>query len=117
MPRFLADENFDNTLLKGVRKRKPDIDIARVQDVGLLRAEDPVVLAWAARNGRLLLSQDVNTMVGYAYERVAAGLPMPGLFVAPEAVLRGEIIESILLIAECSVDGEWEGRVEYLPLK
>ena len=25
-------------------------------------------------------------------------------------------IEDILLIAECSLDGEWEGQVRYLPL-
>ena len=29
----------------------------------------------------------------------------------------GEIIEDILLIAEYSLDGEWEGQVRYLPLR
>jgi hypothetical protein len=25
--------------------------------------------------------------------------------------------EDILLIAECSIDGEWEGQIHYLPLQ
>jgi hypothetical protein len=29
----------------------------------------------------------------------------------------GQAIEDIILIAECSVEGEWEGQVRYLPLR
>jgi hypothetical protein len=32
----LADENFDNTIVRGLLRRNPNIDIVRVQDVGLL---------------------------------------------------------------------------------
>jgi hypothetical protein len=117
VPRFLADENFDNDILRGVRKVKPDIDVTRIQDSGLLQAEDPFILDWAARQGCLLMTHDVRTMVGFAYERVAAGLPMPGLFIAPKDIALGEIIDSIVLLAECSLEGEWEGQVVYLPLK
>ena len=33
--RFLADENFDNTIVRGLLRRKLEIDLVRVQDVGL----------------------------------------------------------------------------------
>jgi hypothetical protein len=33
--RFLVDEDFDNDILRGVLRRKPNLDIVRVQDVGL----------------------------------------------------------------------------------
>ena len=57
-------------------------------------------------------------MIGFAYERVAAGLSMPGLFIIKEVIASfGEVIQSLLLIAECSDAGEWEGQVTYLPLK
>ena len=48
-------------------------------DVGLRGAGDPDVLAWAGRRaGRIVAAHDVTTLSGFAFERVAAGLPMPG---------------------------------------
>lgn len=104
-----ADENFNNAILRGVLRRKPDLDIIRIQDVGLSGADDPTVLAWAAEENRVLLTHDVATITHYAYERVKAGLSMPGVFEVPYGFSVGEIIEDILLIAEYSLDGEWEG--------
>lgn len=112
-----ADENFNNAILRGVLRRKPDLDIVRIQDVGLSGADDPTILAWAAKENRVLLTHDVATITHYAYERVKAGLPMPGVFEVPYGFSVGEIIEDILLIAEYSLDGEWEGQVRYLPLR
>jgi predicted nuclease of predicted toxin-antitoxin system len=53
MLKLLADENFDNTILRGLR-RQPDIDIICVQDTELYGANDPTVLAWAAQENRML---------------------------------------------------------------
>lgn len=47
-----ADENFNNDIIRGLLRRKPDLDIVRVQDVGLSGADDPTVLEWAAQEGR-----------------------------------------------------------------
>jgi len=33
MLKLLADENFDNNIVRGLRRRNPNIDIVRVQDV------------------------------------------------------------------------------------
>jgi hypothetical protein len=76
---FLADENFDGDIIAGVRPQCPEIDIVQVQDLRLTRADNPAILAWAADAGRLLLTHDVATITGDAYERAGAGLPMPGL--------------------------------------
>lgn len=43
--RFLADEDFDNTVIRGVLRRQATIDIVRAQDVGLTGQHDTVVLA------------------------------------------------------------------------
>jgi hypothetical protein len=117
MLRLAADENFNNAIVRGLLRRKPDLDIIRVQDVGLSGAEDPVVLEWAAKEGRVLLTQDVTTITHHAYERVKAGKSMPGVFEVSCAVPIGTAIEDILLLAECSFEGEWEGQVRYLPLR
>lgn len=76
--RFAADENFNGKVLDHLRLRLPDMDIVRVQDTVMYQSSDPDVLAWAANEGRILLTHDVQTLVNDAYNRVKVGLPMPG---------------------------------------
>ncbi len=117
MVRFLADENFNNQIVRGVLRQNCNVDIVRVQDMGLSGADDPTVLEWAAQQGRVVLTHDVATMITFAYKRIEAGLSMPGLFEVSRRVSIGLAIEEIMLIAECSIEGEWEGQVRFLPLK
>lgn len=117
MLRLAADENFNNDIVRGVRRRNPVIDIVRVQDVGLSGIEDPEILEWTAQSGRILLTHDVATMTRYAFDRVREGKPMPGIFEIGRHVPIGVVIDEILLIAACSLDGEWDGQVRYLPLQ
>ena len=42
---------------------------------------------------------------------------MPGVFEVSRAVSVGVVIEDLLLLAECSLDSEWEGQVRCLPLR
>ncbi len=116
MLKLATDENFNNDILRGILRRNPDLDILRIQDVGLSGADDPTVLEWAAQEGRILLTHDVQTITRYAYERVEANQAMPGVFEVGRSVPVGIAIEDILLLAECSLEGEWEGQVRYLPL-
>ena len=81
MLRLLADENLDNDIVRGVLRRRPGLEIPRVQDAGLSEVEDAAVLAWAAQEGRILITHDVTTMTRFAIERIDSGEPMPGLFV------------------------------------
>ena len=76
MLKLLADENFDNNIVRGLRRRNSNIDIVRVQDVGLSGEDDPTVLQWAAQEKRVLLTHDVSTITRYAYQRLAQDLPM-----------------------------------------
>jgi hypothetical protein len=116
MLRLAADENFNNDIVRGVLRRNPATDIVRVQDAGLTGADDPAILEWAAQTGRVLLTHDVATITRHAYERVRDGSPMPGVFEVGRSVPVGLAIEDILLLAEYSLEGEWEGQVRYLPL-
>ena len=112
-----ADENFNNDIVRGLLRRKPELDIVGVQDVGLSGADDPAILAWAAQQGRVLLTHDVSTITRHAYERVQAGKPMPGVFEVSRSLAIGAAIEDILLLAEWSLGGEWDGQLRYLPLR
>lgn len=116
MLRLAADENFNNDIVRGLIRRKPDVDLVRVQDVGLSAADDPQVLEWAAQQGRVLVTHDVSTLSKHAYDRVAAGKPMPGVFEVGTDLSVARAVDDLLLIVECSLEGEWEGQVRYLPL-
>ena len=116
MLRLLADENFDNNILRGLLYRDAPLDVVRMQDVGLLGAADPVILAWAAETGRILLTHDVKTMPRYAYERVEEGQLMPGVFAIKRSLPLARAIEELLLVAECSEPQEWADRVLHIPL-
>jgi len=115
--RLLFDENFDNDIIRGLRRRNPGLDLIRVQDVGLRSADDPTILEWAANQGYIVFTHDVETMVDFAYERIRAEKPMPGLFEVNRKLPIGAAIEEILIVAECSLPDEWENQVIYLPLK
>jgi len=48
MLRLAADDKFNGDIVRGLRRRNPDLDIIRVQDVGLSGADDASILEWAA---------------------------------------------------------------------
>jgi Domain of unknown function (DUF5615) len=103
-------------LIRGLLRKQPDIDIVRVQDVGLLGMDDPSILEWAASHQRILITYDVQTMTGYAYERVAAGKAMPGAIALISTSSVGQSIDELLTVIGASSPEEWQGKVLYLPL-
>jgi len=114
--RFAADENFNNKIIRGVLARNPVADIVRVQDTEALGAPDPILLEWAAREGRILLTHDRETLISDAYERIRASLPMPGVVVVKNTVPFAVAIEDILLLLECAAAEELQDLVRFLPI-
>lgn len=112
----MSDENFNGDIVRGLLLRHPALDLCRVQDVGLEEADDPTILAWAATHNRIVLTHDYATMPDFAYARVGAGQPMPGVFVMPDRLAVRQAIEELLLLETCSEQVEWDGLVVYLPL-
>lgn len=116
MLRLLADENLNGTIVRGLLRSRPDITLVRVQDVGLEGADDPTILAWAAEHDYILLTHDLATMPDFAYERVSAGLAMPGVFVLNDRLSLRQAIDELLFLDECGEQDEWRNLVVYLPL-
>ncbi len=114
---FLADEDFNRRIVRGLRRRLPHLDIVRVQDAGLITQPDTEVLKWAANENRIVLTHDVTTMSKHAFARVTQNLPRPGVIEVSQDVPIGEAIEELVLIAECSLENEWRNQVIFLPLK
>jgi hypothetical protein len=117
MLRLATDADFNGKALAGIRLRQPDLDIVSVHEVDMSDAPDPDVLEWAATEDRIVISHDRNTMTAHAKRRVAAGLPMPGVFIIHNTSNRlSLIIDEILIVANCSDQHEWTDQVKFLPL-
>jgi hypothetical protein len=118
MLRLASDADVHGDILRGLRRRRPDIDLVRAQDALLGGTPDPEVLAWAAADARVLITNDRNTMVGFAYQRIAAGEPVPGLIATTNEQSIGEAIDDILLIAEYMPQEEIRDQVVvFLPFR
>lgn len=118
MLRLATDADVHGDIVRGLRRRVPGIDLVRVQDALPEGTPDPEVLTWAAAEGRVLITHDRNTMVGFAYERVAAGDAVPGVIVTSGAESIGSAIDDILLIAEYMPAEEIRDQVVvYLPFR
>lgn len=118
MLRLATDADVHGGIVRGLRRKMPEIDLVRAQEALPEGRPDPALLAWAAAEDRVLITNDRNTMVGFAYARVAATEPMPGLIVTTREQSIGSAIADILLLAECTPAEEMRQRiVVYLPLR
>lgn len=112
---LLADENFRGAIIRGMLLRQRDLDLVRVQDVGLQELDDPTILAWAAENQRIVITHDRATMPDFAYERVTNEEAMPGLFVVNDRISTKKAIEELLLYAVYTEQQEWNNTLSYIP--
>jgi hypothetical protein len=81
------------------------IDVVQVGDpVDLpLGSTDPVILLWAEKEGRVVLTRDYKTMLGHLAAHLQAGHHCAGLFIIrPKAILRQTV--DYLAIASYTTD-------------
>src|SRR4051812_2005289 len=92
------------------------LDYQLAQRSGLKGSDDPSVLAFAAEQRLIILTHDLRTMPKHAYDRVHAGLRMPGVIALSDSCPIGKAIEELSLTIECSVPDELDNLILYLPL-
>jgi hypothetical protein len=116
MLRLASDHNVHDGVIQGLQQREPALDVVRVRDVKLARAPDEVLLEWAAQEDRVIITGDVQTLVGVALSRVRTGHPMPGVLVLGRKMSIGQAIDEILLVASAQTKEEIKDQVVYLPM-
>ena len=62
------------------------------------------MLQWAADEGHVLLTHDVNTMTQEAYARIATAMPMPGVLIVSRALSIGQVVDEMELLVEGSLE-------------
>jgi hypothetical protein len=118
MLRLASDADVHGDIIRGLRRRLPAIDLLRAQDALPEGTPDPDVLAWAALENRVLITNDRNTMAGFAYRRAAAGEPLPGVIVTNNIQSIGSAIDDIVLLAELMPEEDIRDQVVvWLPFR
>lgn len=119
-PRFLADEDFDEDVVRGVKRKRPDIEFLTAAEAGTLRLEDSAVLRRARELDLILITHDRRTMprhFGDLLTELREGETSPGMFMVTQGVHPlGEIIDSIVEVYDLSRHDEWRNQVRDLPL-
>jgi hypothetical protein len=113
---LLTDEDFNGRVIRGLFRLLPDVDLLTASAVGLAGQADSAVISWAAANGRVLVTHDVNTMLDAALDRVHSGQIMPGVIAVSQHMGIGAAITDLALIAACAEPRELAGQIWYLPL-
>ena len=78
MLRLASDADVHGEIIRGLRRRLPEIDLVRIQDVLPEGTRDPEVLAWAAADNRVLITNDRNTMVGSNEQSIGSAISVSG---------------------------------------
>lgn len=111
---LLSDEDLKNAIVARLQLHFPEIDLVRVQDVGLMQTPDPVILEYAASHHRVIVTHDRNTMTGHAQDRMGQGLLMTGLIVLGQFLNIGKAIQEVGTLALAGGPGDLDGQILYL---
>lgn len=108
MIRFHLDENCPSVIGAALRKR--GIDVSTTAESGLCSASDEEQLAYATRTGRVLVTFD------YDFLRLhATGIQHCGIvYCAPLRRTIGEIIRTLVLVAELMHPDEMRQHLEFM---
>jgi Domain of unknown function (DUF5615) len=113
--KFLADADLNQDVVKGVLRREPAIDFRTAVSAGLRSLSDLEVLAFAASEGRVLVSHDRKTMPR-AFAEWLTAKSTPGVFIVSQNTDLLAAIEALLLVWAVSDAEEWVNRICTLPL-
>ena len=112
---FLVDQNFNEHVVDGLDQREASLNFTHVRNVGLATAQ--IRRFWSGLRRRPgTPTHDGRTIPAFAYARVAAGQPMPGVFLVDDRMPIGHAIDEIFLAAHCLTPDECKDIVMFFPM-
>jgi hypothetical protein len=111
--RFQADADVDPDIGRGLLRRQPSLDWRPAQGLIPDGTPDSEVLRVAARDGRVLVSCDVRTIMGH-FTTFVAQQSSPGVILIPSLLSVGEAIERLLLSWSSWSAEELENQIRWL---
>lgn len=108
MLKFHLDEHVPNALANGLRQH--GVDVTTTAEAGLLNVSDLAQLAYAATEGRVIITHDDDFLRLHA-----GGTPHCGIaYCHQNKYSVGELLPLLLLMDACYSADDLLGRVEFL---
>lgn len=80
-----------------------------------LGSGDAAVLAWAEREGRILVTEDKHTMAKHLAVHLQAGGHSPGVFMVRPGLSISQLVVFLELAAHAGTPGEFENVITFIP--
>jgi predicted nuclease of predicted toxin-antitoxin system len=106
--RFHLDEHVAHAVAAGLRRR--GIDVTTTADTSLLGASDDDHLAYAKREQRVIVTQDIDFLRSAAIDSTHFGIA----YYPQGKRTIGEIIRHLTLMHDALDDDAMRGRIEYI---
>jgi predicted nuclease of predicted toxin-antitoxin system len=106
--RFHLDEHVAHAVAEGLRRR--GIDVTTSNDAGLLEAPDEEHVAFALREGRVIVTHDADFLRLHAQRFAHHGV----VFVARGGRSIGDVVRHLTLMHDCLAETDMHGRVEFI---
>jgi predicted nuclease of predicted toxin-antitoxin system len=113
--RFLADADLKFQIVVAVRQLEPTIDFMSANKAGLVGIKDPQVLLYAARQGRMLVTHDRDTMPRHFYSFIKSH-QSPGIIVVPQSFRISAAANDLVLMWAVSKQEEWANQIVWVPV-
>jgi len=119
--RYLLDEHLRGPLRRAIQWHNSrgvyPLDVVRVGDfVDLpLGTADAIILLWAEREGRILVSHDRNTLPGHLSDHLRTGRHSPGIFLIRRHTTVTQLMTFLIDAAYASDPVDWQDRIAFMP--
>lgn len=113
--RFQADNDLNQNIVKALRRVEPSINFQTAHAANLRGVPDPEVLAYAAKESRVLVSHDITTMPRHFGEFIQSA-DSAGVLIALQESPIMTVVEDLLLLWMAEEAEDWINRIRILPL-
>ena len=113
--RFQADADFNQHIVRAVRRQVPTVDFLTAHDAGLVGLDDVLVLEKAAQERRVLVSHNRRTMPFHFATFIETKTSVGVILVSQDLPVR-RAAEDLILIWETSEAEEWVNQIGSIPL-
>lgn len=114
---YLLDEHVSPAYRRQLLRRAPELTVYAIGDSGAppKRTPDPDLLRWCEKQDFVLVTNDRASMQPHLNDHLAEGRHVPGIFILNANMSFGATVEELLLLAIAAFEGEFSGRLTFLP--
>jgi Domain of unknown function (DUF5615) len=116
--KYLMDENVMPMYATQLRRQRSDLGVRAVGEVGAPPKStlDPEILIWCEEYDFMLVTNNRKSMPVHLADHLAQGHHVPGILILNPDLSIGQNLEELLLIADGSLENEYQDQIVYLPI-